>query len=60
MIFSDWSEFQPYILQLEQEGLVTRTFRRLDPQRQQAILNAILDEAAERGPAALNIKLVAL
>ena len=59
MIFSDWSEFQPYILQLEQEGLVTRTFRRLDPQRQQAILNAILDEAAERGPAALNIKLAA-
>ena len=59
MTFSDWSEFQPYLLQLEQEGLVTRTFRRLDPERQSAILNAILAEAAERGPASLNIKLVA-
>lgn len=39
--------------------MVTRTFRRLDPQRQQAIINAILDEAAEHGPAAVNIKLVA-
>jgi AcrR family transcriptional regulator len=49
----------PYILQLEQEGRVTRTFRRLDPQRQQAVLFAILDEAAARGPAALSIKEVA-
>jgi AcrR family transcriptional regulator len=59
MDVSTWSEFQPYILQLEQEGLVTRTFRRLDPQRQQAILNAILDEAAQQGPASLHIKRVA-
>jgi len=49
----------PYILQLEQEGRVTRTFRRLDPQRQQAVLFAILDEAAERGPSAMSIKEVA-
>jgi len=55
----DWTNFQPYLLQLEQEGKLTRTFRRLDPQRQQAVLNAILDEAAEKGPAALNIKEVA-
>jgi AcrR family transcriptional regulator len=46
-------------LRLEQEGLVTRTFRRLDPERQQAILSAILDEALERGPTDLNIKQVA-
>ncbi len=59
MSLSDWAQFQGYILQLEQEGLATRTFRRLDPERQQMVLNAILDEAAQRGPAAMNIKNVA-
>ena len=39
--------------------MVTRTFRRLDPERQQAVLHAILDEAGEKGPTALNIKEVA-
>lgn len=55
----DWLNYQPIIAQLEQEGLVTRTFRRLDPGRQEAILNAILEEAAEKGPASLNVKEVA-
>jgi AcrR family transcriptional regulator len=55
----NWPQIQGYILQLEQDGLVTRTFRRLDPERQQAILTAILDEAVERGPTAINIKQVA-
>jgi AcrR family transcriptional regulator len=55
----DWSYFQPYILQLEQEGKITRTFRRLDPDRQEAIFNAILEEATEKGPASLNIKEIA-
>jgi AcrR family transcriptional regulator len=55
----DWTQIHTYILQLEQEGRVTRTFRRLDPERQQIILAAILDEAVEKGPAALNIKRVA-
>jgi AcrR family transcriptional regulator len=55
----DWFAIHTHVLQLEQEGLVTRTFRRLDPERQQAILLAILDEAADKGPASLNIKLVA-
>ena len=50
---------QHYILTLEEEGLITRTFRRLDPDRQQLILNAILDEAVEGGPANVNIKQVA-
>jgi AcrR family transcriptional regulator len=59
MAFGDWSDFQSYIQQLEQEGLVTRTFRRLDPARQQAVLNAILEEATEKGPASLNIKEIA-
>ncbi len=56
---SEWTQIHTHILHLEQAGLVTRTFRRLDPERQQAILTAILDEAAEKGPAALNIKQVA-
>jgi AcrR family transcriptional regulator len=59
MAYADWKSFQPYILQLEQEGKVTRTFRRLDPERQMAIINAILDEATEKGPASLNIKEIA-
>lgn len=52
----DWSNIQIYILQLEQEGKVTRTFRRLDPERQQAVVHAILEEATEKGPTAINIK----
>jgi len=59
MTYTDWTNFQPYIFQLEQEGKVTRTFRRLDPERQQAIINAILEEATEKGPASLNIKEIA-
>ncbi len=57
---SYWAQTQLRILRLEKRGLVTRTFRRLDPQRQQAILQAILDEAAEKGPADVNIKQIAL
>jgi len=56
---SDWLSIHTHILQLEQDGLVTRTFRRLDPERQQAVVNAILEEAAEKGPTSLNIKQVA-
>jgi TetR/AcrR family transcriptional regulator len=56
---TDWINFQPYISQLEQEGIVTRTFRRLDPERQEAVFNAILEEAIEKGPASLNIKEIA-
>jgi AcrR family transcriptional regulator len=59
MELSDWAQVHVHILQLEEAGVVTRTFRRLDPERQQAILLAILDEAAEKGPAAFNVKAVA-
>ena len=59
MLLEDWSQVQAHILHFEQEGKVTRTFRRLDPERQQGILFAILDEAVEKGPTALNIKHVA-
>jgi len=59
MISFDWTQIQLHILQLAQEGLVTRTFRRLDAARQQAVITAILDEAIEKGPTSLNIKRVA-
>lgn len=61
MIMDDeWFKFQSHILELEQKGLVTRTFRRLDPNRQRVVVNAVLEESAEKGPASLNIKAVAL
>jgi len=53
------AELYAMLLSLEDEGLVTATFRRLDPERQQRVLNAILEESAEAGPADLNIKRVA-
>jgi TetR/AcrR family transcriptional regulator len=56
---SEWSRFYMHILDLEQAGLATKTFRRLNPERQQVVINAILDEALEKGPASLNIKEVA-
>ncbi len=52
MEISDRVHIHPHILQLELEGFVTRTFRRLDSERQQAILIAILDKAAAKGPTA--------
>ncbi len=59
MTVSDWKEIHSHILDLEQEGLVSRTFRRLDPDRQKAVLEAILDAAAEKGPSSINIREVA-
>jgi TetR/AcrR family transcriptional regulator len=59
MLPSEWPQLQAHILELEKQGLVTRTFRRLDPARQQAVIQAILDETAEKNPTALNIKQVA-
>lgn len=50
---------QAQILALERDGLVTRTFRRLDPDRQLAVVEAILEEVAARGLASLAIKRVA-
>jgi TetR/AcrR family transcriptional regulator len=50
---------QASIQQLELEGRVSRTFRRLDPDRQLAVINAIVEEAADRSPGRLNVKRVA-
>lgn len=55
----EWTQIHAIILELERDGVVTRTFRRLDPRRQQVIVQAILDEALEKGPASINIKKVA-
>jgi AcrR family transcriptional regulator len=54
-----WNILASRVLQLEKQSLVTRTFRRLDPQRQIDILDAILYEAAEKGPKQVNISEVA-
>jgi len=56
---TEWNKIQAHILQFEDEGLVSRTFRRLDPERQRSVILAILAEAAEKGPARVNIKAVA-
>jgi len=59
ILYTEWPQVAAVILELEGEGVVTRTFRRLDPQRQQAIVQAITDEAAEKGPSSINVRLVA-
>jgi TetR/AcrR family transcriptional regulator len=52
-------DFELIIPDLDSEDSVTRTFRRLDPERRQAVLDALFEEAAEKGPSRLNIKQVA-
>lgn len=51
--------WQRQVLLLEAEGKVTRTFRRLDPDRQWSVVEAIVAEAAERGSQAMQVKSVA-
>lgn len=55
----EWGGLAEHILAAEQAGMVSRTFRRLDPERQIAVINAILAEAGEHGPANLNMTRVA-
>jgi AcrR family transcriptional regulator len=59
MDLTAWFNSQAYIQQLAAEGRVSRTFQRLDPARQSAVLNAILEEATQKGPASLKIKEIA-
>jgi AcrR family transcriptional regulator len=58
-VLADFAKFNTLILQMEQEGMVTRTFRRLDPEKQHAVLTAIIEEAVQKGPTSINIKQVA-
>jgi TetR/AcrR family transcriptional regulator len=59
MEMTDWIQMHKHILELEQEGRVTRTFRRIGLERQRTILKAILEEAIEKGPTSIRIKQVA-
>jgi AcrR family transcriptional regulator len=54
-----FDDFELILPDLENEDSVTRTFRRLDPEKRQAVLDALFEEAAEKGPSRLNIKQVA-
>jgi AcrR family transcriptional regulator len=57
---NSFSDQLPVIIQhLEQKGLVTRTFRRLDIARQMTIITAIMQESSLHGPAGMNIKKIA-
>ena len=59
MVYQEYFDIQAHIHQFERDGGVTRTFRRLDPDRQEAVVQAILEEAGTKGPNSLNIKEVA-
>jgi TetR/AcrR family transcriptional regulator len=59
MVHNSNGDFELILPDLENEDSVTRTFRRLDPERRQAVLDAVFEEAAEKGPARLNIRQVA-
>jgi AcrR family transcriptional regulator len=48
-----------FLADLQRRGLITGTFVRLNPTRRDAIVAAILEEAALKGPTLLNIKEVA-
>ncbi len=54
-----WCSLTPHIATLEREGKVSRTFVRLDERRQRLVFDAILTEAAEAGPASVNVKRIA-
>jgi AcrR family transcriptional regulator len=55
----DLLAWQRQVTLLEVEGKVTRAFRRLDPDRQNAVVGAIMAEAAEHGPDGVQVKRVA-
>ena len=54
-----FTDLESIIREAEEKGWVTRTFRRLDPQKKEVVITAILAEASERGPAEMNIKNIA-
>jgi len=47
---------QDELLRLQRRGLVTGTFRRLDPERQHAVLLAALEEMSVSGPTGFRVK----
>ncbi|MCE1252871.1 MAG: TetR/AcrR family transcriptional regulator [Anaerolineae bacterium] len=55
----EYNDLAGDILELERQGLVTRTFRRLDPDRQQEVIKAVLDEISAKGSNNINIRDIA-
>lgn len=53
------SSSSPALEELEREGLLRRTFLRLEEGKRRAVLDAIITEMGERGPAEASIKSVA-
>lgn len=51
--------WQRQVALLEMAGTVTRAFRRLDPDRQRAVVGAVVAAAAAHGPAGVQVKEVA-
>jgi|GEM_PF-510126 len=47
------------VLEMEAEGKVTRTFRRLEPQQQADLVDVVLREAARSGPRGVTVRAVA-
>lgn len=47
------------VIEMEQQGKVTRTFRRLEPEQQTEIVDVILREAVGRGPQGITMRTVA-
>ena len=55
----EYAQLVPLILEAEKEGVVTRTFRRLDPEQQVAIIDAVLTELVEVGNSGATMRRIA-
>jgi AcrR family transcriptional regulator len=55
----EYAQLVPLILEAEKEGVVTRTFRRLDPEQQVAIIDAVLTELVEMGNSGATMRRIA-
>ena len=47
------------VIEMEQQGKVTRTFRRLEPEQQTEIVDVVLREASRRGPQGITMRSLA-
>lgn len=53
---AEWAQLPRHILELEAQGVVTRTFRRLDPGAQRRVVGGILDESKTQGPTRVTLR----
>ncbi|MBI5499167.1 MAG: TetR/AcrR family transcriptional regulator [Deltaproteobacteria bacterium] len=56
---AEWAQLPRHILELEAQGVVTRTFRRLDPVVQRRVVGGILEESKAAGPTGVTLRGVA-